>query len=165
MHYRYTRVLAIHRIMLAWKTYIVMKPTNSPTQGHPNLRKKGLKIKSGVWATFSHIKYFFVGRDWFYRKQTTRNPTQPNSPQTRCYATQRCYNRRASFSRDIFCISVFRFSVRAETFIFSFKSTANRHICCPWQLRISCMACGACCHWASEAQSVCTPTIPGGYMM
>ena len=41
---------------------IIMKPTNSPTQGQPNPRK----IKVAFWATFfPTAKYFFVGWDWF----------------------------------------------------------------------------------------------------
>ena len=39
---------------------IIMKPTNSPTQGQPNPRKIRF-IKVAFWATFSHSKYFFVG--------------------------------------------------------------------------------------------------------
>ena len=55
---------AIYQIM-GWKhRNIIVKATNSPTQGQPNPRKNGLK--SGIWATFSHSKYFFVGWDWFY---------------------------------------------------------------------------------------------------
>ena len=66
---------------------IVVKPTNAPTQGQPNPRK--IRLKVAFWATFSHSKYFFVGRDWFYighRLQDTQpHPTEPNSPQTPCY--------------------------------------------------------------------------------
>ena len=40
-----------------------MKPTNSPTRGQPNPIK--IMLKSGIWATFSHSEYFFVGWDWF----------------------------------------------------------------------------------------------------
>ena len=43
---------------------ITMKPTSSPTQGQRNPRKN--RLKSGVWATLSHSKYFFVGWDLFY---------------------------------------------------------------------------------------------------
>ena len=59
---------------------IDMKPTNPPTQGQLNPRKLGLK-----W----HLDHFFPHQIFFrglglvvYRKQTTRNLTQPNSPQT-----------------------------------------------------------------------------------
>ena len=33
---------------------IIMKPTNSPTQGPPNPIKNS--VKSGIWATFSRGK-------------------------------------------------------------------------------------------------------------
>ena len=60
-----------------------MKPTNSPTQGQPNPRKNRLKVAFG--PLFPTAKYYFVGWDWFQignTEQTTRNPTQSNSPQT-----------------------------------------------------------------------------------
>ena len=58
-----------------------MKSTNSPTQGQPNPKKTW--VKSGIWATFPHS---FRGLALFlYRKQTARNLTQPNSPQTPYY--------------------------------------------------------------------------------
>ena len=57
-----------------------MKPTNSPTKGQPNPRKNGLKV--GFGPLLYHNKLFFRGLGLIlYRKQTTRNPTQPNSPQ------------------------------------------------------------------------------------
>ena len=43
---------------------VIMKPTDSPTQGQPNPRK--VRLKSVIWATFSQSKYFFVGWDWFH---------------------------------------------------------------------------------------------------
>ena len=59
---------------------ISMKPTNSPTQGQHNPKKIRLK-----W----HLGHFFPQQIFFrglglilYRKQTTRNPTKQNSPQT-----------------------------------------------------------------------------------
>ena len=53
-----------------------MKPTNSPTQGQPNPRKK--QAKSGNWAIFPHSKVFFVGWDWFYigNRLQKPNPTK-----------------------------------------------------------------------------------------
>ena len=42
---------------------IVMKPTNSPTQGQPNPRKIRLKVALGL--LFPTV-FFFVGWDWFY---------------------------------------------------------------------------------------------------
>ena len=56
--------------------YIIMKPTNSPTQ-----EKIGLKVAFG--PLFPTANIFFGGLGLvLYRKQTTRNLTQPNSPQT-----------------------------------------------------------------------------------
>ena len=64
---------------------IVRKPSNSPTQGQPTKEKLGEK-----W----HMGHFFPQQIVFrglglalYRKQTTRNLTQPNSPRTPYYAT------------------------------------------------------------------------------
>ena len=61
---------------------IIMKPTNSPTQGQPSPRKKvGLRPHFG--SLFHHSKSFSRGLGLVLcRKQTTKNPTQPNSPQT-----------------------------------------------------------------------------------
>ena len=60
---------------------IFMKPSNSPTQGQPNPRK--IRLKSGIWATFFPQQIIFRGLGLvLYRKQTTRNLTQSNSPQT-----------------------------------------------------------------------------------
>ena len=63
---------------------IIMKPTNSPTQGQPNPSEK-LPQK---W----HLGHFFPQQIFFrglglilYRKQITRNLTQSNSPQTTYY--------------------------------------------------------------------------------
>ena len=58
---------------------IIMKPTNSPTQGQPNPKKNRLKVAFGPF--FPTAKYFFlwVGID-LCRKQTARNSTQPNYP-------------------------------------------------------------------------------------
>ena len=44
--------------------FIMLKPTNSPQpKANPTQEKE---VKSGIWATFSHSEYFFVGWDWFY---------------------------------------------------------------------------------------------------
>ena len=68
--------LRFTKILLSWKTYLVsmiMKPTNSPTQGQPNPRKNRFKV--AFWTTFSQ-QIFFRGLGLvLYRKQTTRNPT------------------------------------------------------------------------------------------
>ena len=62
-----------------------MKPTNSPTQGQPNPRKNRLKV--GIWATFSHSKYFFVGWDWFHTGNRLQEPyvAQPFFPRPIIY--------------------------------------------------------------------------------
>ena len=60
-----------------------MKPSNSPTQGQPQPKKK-IRLKSGLWATFfpTANNFSWVGIVFFCRKQTARNVTQPNSPQS-----------------------------------------------------------------------------------
>ena len=69
--WRYTK------LCLGWKTCEYY----SETDELPNPRK--ISFKSGIWATFSRSKYFVRGLGMvLYRKQTTRNLTQPNSPQT-----------------------------------------------------------------------------------
>ena len=53
---------------------VSVKPTNA------NPKKRKVKSgKSGIWATFSHSKQFFVDWDWFY---TGNRLTQPMSPPT-----------------------------------------------------------------------------------
>ena len=60
----------------------IMKPINSPTQGQPNPRKITLKVAVGP-LFFTHSNQFFSGLGLVLdRKQASRNPTQPNSPQT-----------------------------------------------------------------------------------
>ena len=57
-----------------------MKPTNSLTQGQPNPRKIRLKAEFGPrFPTANNIRGLGLV---LYRKQTTRNLIQPNSPQT-----------------------------------------------------------------------------------
>ena len=67
----------IYQTLLCWKTckILVWKPTNPPTQGQPNPRRN--RLKSGIRATFSHSKYFFLGWDWFYTRNRLQE-TQPN---------------------------------------------------------------------------------------
>ena len=60
---------------------VIMKPTNSPTQGQPNPRKIGLKVAFGPLFFPQQIVLRGLGIV-LYRKQTTRNPTQPNSLQS-----------------------------------------------------------------------------------
>ena len=57
---------------------LVMKPTSAPAQGQPNPRRIGFKVAFG--PLFPAVNTFFRGLGLvLYRKQTTRNPTQPNS--------------------------------------------------------------------------------------
>ena len=63
---------------------IIIKPTNSPTQGQLNPEKN--EVKSGLWATFSPQQIRVRGLGLvLYRKQTTRNLTKTKSPQTPSY--------------------------------------------------------------------------------
>ena len=57
-----------------------MKPTNSPTQVQPNPRKNRLKVAFGPLLSTANI-FSLVGIG-LYRKQTTRNPTQPTDRQS-----------------------------------------------------------------------------------
>ena len=58
-----------------------MKPTNFPTQGQPDPRKNGLTL---AFRSLFSTAFYFRGLGFIlHRKQTTRNLTQPNSPQTK----------------------------------------------------------------------------------
>ena len=60
-----------------------MKPTNSPTQGQAYRRK--IRLQAAFGPLFpTAITFRWLGLI-VYRKQTTRNPPQPNSPQTPSY--------------------------------------------------------------------------------
>ena len=67
------RVFAICLIMLGWETrkyYYETEELPNPTPTQP----KENWVKSGIWNTFSHSNYLFVGWDWFYignRRQET----------------------------------------------------------------------------------------------
>ena len=81
------RYTSKYQIKLGWETHKydhenVELPDPRPTQPKKN------QVKSGIWATFSPQQMIFrgLGLD-LYRKQTTRNLTQPNSPQTPYYFT------------------------------------------------------------------------------
>ena len=79
------RVVAIYQITL-WvgkHRNIGVKPTNSPTQGQLYPRKNRLKV-----ATANIFSWVGIG---LYRKQTTRKPTRPNSPQTPYIVNQPIY--------------------------------------------------------------------------
>ena len=68
---------------------ITMKPTNSPTQGQPNPEKNHNRLKVAFGRLFV-TAFLFRGLGLIlYRKQTTRNPTQPNSPQMLFFPTRR----------------------------------------------------------------------------
>ena len=68
----HSRVFAIYKLCWVGKHInVIIKPTNSPTQGQPNPRK------IGIWGTFSHSKYFFVGWDLFYIRNRLQE-TQPD---------------------------------------------------------------------------------------
>ena len=56
-----------HKILL--RNRRTPQPKAKPT--HEN------KVKGGIWATFSHSKYLFVGRDWLYIGNRLQE-TQPN---------------------------------------------------------------------------------------
>ena len=59
---------------------VIMKPTNSPTQRQPNPRNIWLKVAFGPrFPTTNNFSWVGVG---LCRKQTTKNPTQSNSPRT-----------------------------------------------------------------------------------
>ena len=52
------RVSAIYQILLGWKQHeIVMKPSNSPTQGQPNQRK--IKLKEAFGPLFPTAFFLF----------------------------------------------------------------------------------------------------------
>ena len=60
-----TKVFAISQILMGWKQYEYCYETVELPNPRPTQPKKN-QAKSGIWATFSHSKYFFVGWDWFY---------------------------------------------------------------------------------------------------
>ena len=60
------RVLAIYQILLGWKTYKCYYKTDELPNPKANPNPRKIRLKSGIWATFSHSKQFFVGWDWFY---------------------------------------------------------------------------------------------------
>ena len=79
-HFLFVSVFAICQILLGWKTFKYYYETDELPNPRPTQPKKNW-VKSGIWATFSHIKYFFRGLGLvLHRKQTTRNLTQPNYP-------------------------------------------------------------------------------------
>ena len=68
---------------------IFVKPTNSPTQDQPDPRKNRLKV--AFWTTFFPQQIIFRGLGLvLYRKQTTRNLTQPISQETAYYHHRVC---------------------------------------------------------------------------
>ena len=72
---RYTKLCWVGK-----QIYNIMKPTRSPTQGQPNPRNIRLKVVFGpLFPTANNFSWIGIG---LYRKQTTRNLTQPNPPRT-----------------------------------------------------------------------------------
>ena len=67
---------------------VIMKPSNSPTQGQPNPRKNSLNVAFGpLFPTANDFRGLgFI----LSRKRTTRNPTQPISPQIPCFLFNNC---------------------------------------------------------------------------
>ena len=62
--------------------YYYETDANSPTQGQPkaNPTLEKMRVKVAFGPLFSHSKFLFRGLGLvLYRKQTTRNPTQPNN--------------------------------------------------------------------------------------
>ena len=57
-------VFVIYQILLDWKHQYCCETVEFPNP-RPTQPKKN-EVKSGIWATSSHRKYFFEGWDWFY---------------------------------------------------------------------------------------------------
>ena len=75
-----SRVFAIYQIMLGWETYKYYYETDELPNPRPTQpKKKRLKVAFG--PLFPTVNKFWLGLV-LHRKQTTRNLTQPNSPQT-----------------------------------------------------------------------------------
>ena len=75
----FIRVFATYLIMLGWETYYYYHETVELPNPRP-IQPKKKKVKSGIWATFFPQQLFFRRLESvLYRKQTTRNLTQPNS--------------------------------------------------------------------------------------
>ena len=56
--------------------------TDELSNPRPTQPKKTFRLTAAFGLLFSHSKQVFRGLRWMlYRKQTARNPTQPNSPQ------------------------------------------------------------------------------------
>ena len=75
----------LSKILLGWKTdhFIIMKPTNSPTQGQPNPEKKNGSKAAFAPRFLPTANIFFAGLGLVLcRKQTTRHLTPPTSPRT-----------------------------------------------------------------------------------
>ena len=70
------RLFAIYLIMLGWKTCKFYYETEELANPRPTQPKK-TQVESGIWVTFSHSEYFFVGWDWFYIGNRLRE-IQPN---------------------------------------------------------------------------------------
>ena len=62
--------------MLGWEACKYYHETDKLPNPRPTQPKKN-QVESGIWATFSRSKYFFVGWDWFYIGNRLKE-TQPN---------------------------------------------------------------------------------------
>ena len=119
---------------------IIMKPTNSPTQGQRNPRKN--RLKGGNWATFfPTANNFCAGWDWLYIGNRLRE-TQHNqiSPQTHVF-------RSIIYQVSISLFSRYRQNFRRQHC--SFTSTRVRQ----W--------CGFGGHWHHSRQQRCMQPAPG----
>ena len=87
----------------------IMKRTDSPQpKASPTQEKK--RLKSGVWATFSHTfshsNCFFRGLGLgLCRKQTARSLTQSSSPRTGCFLARK-KTRTSAVEGACYCCSV-----------------------------------------------------------
>ena len=96
----YVRVFAIYQILLGWKTYRYYYETGELPNPRPTQPEKNW-VQAGILGHLFPQQIFFRGLGLIlYRKQTnTRNPTQPNSPQTPCWI------QRVLIFRDIVVIN------------------------------------------------------------
>ena len=81
---RVTR-LAIYQLLLGWKTLEILLWNRrfSSTQGQPKPRKIRWKVAFGPLFFSPTATILLLGLGLvLYRKQTTKNPTRPNSPRT-----------------------------------------------------------------------------------
>ena len=68
---------------------ISMKPTDSPTKGQPNTRKKKLKVAFGPLSSTANI-FSWVGICFYVGNRPQESLTQPDPPQTSYLRTEWC---------------------------------------------------------------------------